>query len=67
MLHISEVPTKHDTLTQCWASVADGGPTLNGHLVNVSCLLGRIIYITSKKKQKAKFPLFNRHRTHLYL
>ena len=24
----------------CWASVADGGPTLNQRWVNVSCLLG---------------------------
>ena len=26
-------------LVQCWASVADGGPALYQHLVNVSCLL----------------------------
>ena len=25
---------------QCWASVADNGPTLKLHWVNVSCLLG---------------------------
>ena len=27
-------------LFQCWASVADAGPTLKQHWVNVSCLLG---------------------------
>ena len=27
-------------LIQCWASVEDGGPTLNQHCVNVPCLLG---------------------------
>ena len=30
----------HPRLIQCWAIVADGGPTLNRYLVNVSCLLG---------------------------
>ena len=25
-------------LVQCWASVADSGPTLNQHFVNVLCL-----------------------------
>ena len=28
-------------LVQCWASVADDGPTLNQQMVNVPCLLGR--------------------------
>ena len=27
-------------LVRCWADVVDGGPTLNQHCVNVSCLLG---------------------------
>ena len=27
-------------LVQCWASVEDGGPTLNQRWVDVSCLLG---------------------------
>ena len=27
-------------LGQCWASVADGGPTLTQHCIRVSCLLG---------------------------
>ena len=27
-------------LVQCWASVADDGPTLNQHMVNVPYLLG---------------------------
>ena len=34
-------------LILCWASVADGGPELDQHWVNVSCLLGsrrRIIF-----------------------
>ena len=31
----------HPMLFQCWASVEDGGPTLKGHSVNTSCLLGR--------------------------
>ena len=37
-------PSKHEALNQCWflccASVADGGPELDQHWVNVSCLLG---------------------------
>ena len=28
-------------LIQCWAGVVDGGPILNQHWCNVSCLLGR--------------------------
>ena len=27
-------------LLLCWVSVVDGGPTLQQHLVNISCLLG---------------------------
>ena len=27
-------------LDQCWASVVDGGPTLNQQWLNVSCLVG---------------------------
>ena len=27
-------------LIQCWASVVDGGPTLNQQWLNVACLLG---------------------------
>ena len=30
-------------LVECWTSVADGGPTLNQHWFNVSCLLGRTL------------------------
>ena len=29
-------------LVQCWASILDGGPRLNQHWDNVSCLLGRL-------------------------
>ena len=43
----SNVPSKHETLTQCWfnvgppsKTVGEGGPTLNQHWVNVSFLLG---------------------------
>ena len=32
-------------LGQCWADVVDGGPTLNQHWSNVSCLLGRQMII----------------------
>ena len=32
---------KHDTLMQCWASLADGGPALSQPWFNVPCLLGR--------------------------
>ena len=44
------LPSKHDTLKQCWdycwASVADGGPTLNQHsCFNVSCLLGNTVLL----------------------
>ena len=28
-------------LFECWASLADGGPTLKQHKVNVSCLMGK--------------------------
>ena len=34
-------------LVQCWASVTDGGPTLNQHYVNVSCLLGKTSVISA--------------------
>ena len=34
-------PGKHDTLEQCWASLADGGPALSQPWFNVPCLLGR--------------------------
>ena len=27
-------------LIQCWATVCDAGPTLNQHMLNVSCVLG---------------------------
>ena len=36
------IPGKHETSTQCWVSVVDGGPTLVQHWVDVSCLLGKI-------------------------
>ena len=29
-------------LIQCWASVVDGGPTLDQHRANVLCLLGGV-------------------------
>ena len=32
-------------LFYCWASVADNGPTLKQHWLNVSCLLGHNIKI----------------------
>ena len=35
----------HPMLAQCWASVADGGPTLYQHWVDVSCLLGPVVRI----------------------
>ena len=34
-------PGKHETLKQCWASLADGGPALSQHWFNVLRLLGR--------------------------
>ena len=34
-------------LAQCWASVVDGGPTLNQHPVSVSCLLDTTGFIIS--------------------
>ena len=55
-MQIKLLNTKHDTFIrwyldvgsasafleqhQCWASVVDGGPTLDQHWVDVSCLLG---------------------------
>ena len=38
--HFQQTRDNHPMLVQCWASVADGGPTLYQHRVNVSCLLG---------------------------
>ena len=37
-------------MVQCWASVADGGPALNQHWVNVPCLLGTEEYIPVNTK-----------------
>ena len=34
-------PGKHDTLKQCWASLADDGPALSHPWFNVPCLLKR--------------------------
>ena len=31
------VPGKNDTLNQCWASIADGGPALSQYWFNVPC------------------------------
>ena len=39
---------------QCWASVADGGPTLKKHWVDVSCLLG-----STSRSQKAANAYFS--------
>ena len=36
----SVVPSKHDTSTQCLSSVENGGPALDQHWVDVSCLMG---------------------------
>ena len=35
-----QTPDIEQMLVQCWADVVDGGPTLNQHWFNVSCLLG---------------------------
>ena len=34
----------HPMFDQCWANVVDGGPALVKHCVDVSCLLGRVVY-----------------------
>ena len=34
----------HPMLIQCWASVADGGPILNQHWVNVLCSRGKFYF-----------------------
>ena len=38
--HIPENTDSEHVLVQCWASVADDGPTLNQHMFNVPFLLG---------------------------
>ena len=46
-------------LVSCWTSVADGGPQLDQHRVNVSCLLGVltghicVLHITGCEDNKA--------------
>ena len=35
--------TNHSVSAQYWANVADAGPILNQHRVNVSCLLGKVL------------------------
>ena len=37
-------------LDQCWADVVDGGPTLNQHWFNVSCLLENILPCSAVKE-----------------
>ena len=36
---VCTIRLNHIKWVKCWASVVDGGPTLNQHWVNVSCLL----------------------------
>ena len=49
-------------LFRCWANVADGGPTLKQHWVNVSCSLGvqkspaMSVIPTSLNHRKYQFP-----------
>ena len=38
---------------QCWASVADGGPTLYRHLLSVSCLLGYVLILGHRRRRFA--------------
>ena len=33
-------------LFECWATVADGGPTLKQHWLNVSCLLDTRLFLS---------------------
>ena len=37
-------------LFKCWASVKDGGPTLEQHWVNASFLLGRLSFIVTSNR-----------------
>ena len=37
----------HPVLSQCWTSVADGGPTFIQHWMGVACLLGCIITLAA--------------------
>ena len=39
----------HPKLVQCWASVADDGPSLYRHWVNVSCLLRKLCHLNNIK------------------
>ena len=35
-VYIVRYPSKHEALSQCWPSVADGGPALNRYWLNVA-------------------------------
>ena len=39
-------------LFRCWASVADDGPTLNQHLLNVPSLLGALPRLSNRLRQR---------------
>ena len=41
MYHTQQTRGVEPVLVWCWASAADGGPALDQHWVNISCLLGR--------------------------
>ena len=49
---VTENTTHLHNVSQCWASVVDGGPTLVKHGVDGSCLLG--IYVTANLPCKIK-------------
>ena len=58
---ITTQQTRHinPMVVQCWASVVDGGPALDHHWVDVSCLLG-IIYSIQYNKYLAVLSLLHR-------
>ena len=54
-------------LFQCWTSVADGGPTLKRHWVNISCLLGCRVHLLPTLKcfvASLNSPICGRSQSH---
>ena len=54
-------------LVQCLASVEDGGPTLNQHCIDISCLLGPgvtvrgLVKVKKNQKSEKKLGLVRQH------
>ena len=49
--------SKHDTLSQCWAHVVEGGPTFNQHWINISSLPGWYTFSAQPSKPQRSYCL----------